>query len=228
MLQMVQLGMSTPPIITRAQAKAAGLKRYFSGEPCVNGHVAERNVSDKHCMACNRARDAARRPERRDDMIAYLRAYYKPVYGPPMPKGSRMLKDAAIAAGKATYFDGIACPHGHVAERKVSNSTCCECHRLKSLERMNKPGVREKIMQATAERLTRVARATPGWVDWDAVTRMYAEAAYQTWLTGVEHHVDHIVPIRGKNVCGLHVHTNMRVIPGDVNRRKSNKLLEED
>jgi 5-methylcytosine-specific restriction endonuclease McrA len=39
-------------IIPRADAKAQGLKRYFTGEPCKNGHIAERSVSQGTCVAC--------------------------------------------------------------------------------------------------------------------------------------------------------------------------------
>lgn len=41
--------------ITRADAKALGLKRYFTGKPCKHGHVAERVTSSTACVICNRA-----------------------------------------------------------------------------------------------------------------------------------------------------------------------------
>lgn len=40
------------PIITRAQAKAQGLKRYYTGKTCRAGHIAERYVATASCVAC--------------------------------------------------------------------------------------------------------------------------------------------------------------------------------
>lgn len=39
-------------IITRAEAKTRGLKRYFTGEPCCRGHVRERSVTSHQCLDC--------------------------------------------------------------------------------------------------------------------------------------------------------------------------------
>lgn len=49
------------------------------------------------------------------------------------------------------------------------------------------------------------------------------QAARLTRRTGIVHEVDHIVPLQGENVCGLHVETNLRVITKAANREKSNR-----
>ena len=59
---------STPEIVTRKSAKAAGLKRYFTGKPCKHGHVDWRYVCDHSCAECCRqkvAADIKSNPEKR-------------------------------------------------------------------------------------------------------------------------------------------------------------------
>lgn len=52
-------------------------------------------------------------------------------------------------------------------------------------------------------------------------------ARQMTLATGIPHEVDHVVPLLGKTVSGLHVENNLRVIPMLENRRKSNIFIGE-
>ncbi len=61
---------------------------------------------------------------------------------------------------------------------------------------------------------------TPKWADMSAIRAMYAHAAFMTRMTGEQYVVDHIVPLRGKIVSGLHWHQNMRVIHWRENAAK--------
>lgn len=54
-------------IITRAEARALGLKRYFTGRPCKRGHVSERQVSNLTCMECTCEKQRAKWPLRDKD-----------------------------------------------------------------------------------------------------------------------------------------------------------------
>jgi uncharacterized protein YdaU (DUF1376 family) len=74
-------------------------------------------------------------------------------------------------------------------------------------------------------RRARKLNATPPWTtkeDRDAIAAVYAHAAMQTASTGVKHEVDHIVPLQGEKVCGLHVAWNLQVLTAERNRAKSN------
>lgn len=56
------------------------------------------------------------------------------------------------------------------------------------------------------------------------IQKFYDEAKRLTLETGIEHHVDHIHPLNGKNFCGLHVEWNLQVLIGVENIRKGNRL----
>ena len=83
----------------------------------------------------------------------------------------------------------------------------------------------EKVYEkSAAERAVR-ARATPPWVDRKALLAVYT-IAKALRRAGRDVHVDHIVPINGRHVCGLHVPWNLQIIPASENVRKGNKLPE--
>ena len=74
-------------------------------------------------------------------------------------------------------------------------------------------------MKRRAAKLQRI----PPWADLVAIKAFYTEAQRLTKLTGVKYVVDHIIPLRGKRVSGLHVETNLQVITKKANSEKGNK-----
>jgi hypothetical protein len=66
-------------------------------------------------------------------------------------------------------------------------------------------------------------QATPAWCDLTTIADIYRRAQQLTLETGINHDVDHIVPLRGKNVWGLHIPINLQILTSTANRRKFNK-----
>lgn len=87
-----------------------------------------------------------------------------------------------------------------------------------------------KARARVALRRARLIRATPKWLtksDLKAIQFIYLEAQLLTEKTGILHHVDHIVPLLGKSVCGLHIANNLQAITESENLKKSNSFKIE-
>ncbi len=82
-----------------------------------------------------------------------------------------------------------------------------------------------KFRVIAASRRAAKSNATPAWLSADQkaqIALVYKEAEILS-SRGFLHHVDHIVPLKGEAVSGLHVPWNLRAIPASVNQRKHNK-----
>lgn len=97
--------------------------------------------------------------------------------------------------------------------------------------------VQEKFYETSRDRLKRrykdsVARAnkanrTPKWLSFSQkleIECFYYKAMRYEEETGIKYHVDHIVPLNGKNVSGLHVPWNLQIIPAKENLSKGNNF----
>jgi hypothetical protein len=68
----------------------------------------------------------------------------------------------------------------------------------------------------------------PKWADLEKIKTYYAIRDWLNYTTfGRHYQVDHVVPIMGKDVCGLHVENNLAVVTAEYNMKKSNKLLSQ-
>lgn len=100
-----------------------------------------------------------------------------------------------------------------------------QCKRCRNVEYKRKNAGR--VIEQTTYRKRHIRMATPRWVSRDEIRAFYDSAAALSNGTGIKHHVDHIVPLRGKLVSGLHVPWNLRVIPAAENMSKRNSLPPE-
>jgi len=76
------------------------------------------------------------------------------------------------------------------------------------------------------KREDRIKIATPNWLTKEMflqIEEIYKKRIEISNMTGIQYHVDHIVPIQGENVCGLHVPWNLQIITAEENLKKSNK-----
>lgn len=194
-------------IVTRQQARAKELLRYFTGAPCRRGHVCERLVSNGTCLDCqlettDRAR--ARDPERFKRYSAEAAERFNgrnPGYSREQYFKHRPKRDA--------YRNGWV-----VRNRE----------RVREIKRAWKRRNPEWVRQWARKRSASLGRATPAWLteqQHDEISAFYLDAAAREgpW------HVDHIVPLQGKTVCGLHVPWNLQVLPALDNMVKGNRLL---
>lgn len=177
------------------------------------------------------------------------------------PSYKRLSPDARF------YFTGKPCKNGHISNRYVSNSECCECRAEKNVtlkskqqawaeanrdrknaisrflyhadadtqrerSRLKWENDKEKVKATNkawadknkgiwnhygAKRRAALRQRTPSWVDMDAVKSIYAQCP-----DGF--HVDHIVPLRGRTVCGFHSQHNLQYLTAAENQRKFNRL----
>lgn len=87
----------------------------------------------------------------------------------------------------------------------------------------HKPYLRRK----DSEKRARKMNATPSWltaIHRAQIQEMYDIAEARTVQTGVQHHVDHVHPLKGRNFAGLHVPWNLQVLTAAENIAKKNRV----
>ncbi len=83
---------------------------------------------------------------------------------------------------------------------------------------------RGRVAAIEAGRKAAKLRATPSWANQFFIEEAYDLAQRRTKATGIRWEVDHIVPLRSRLVCGLHVEHNLCVIPKSTNAAKGNRF----
>jgi hypothetical protein len=181
---------------TRKEAQKLGIKYYFTGQPCIRGHIAPRKTKGS-CLECMKE----------DWVIDNKKRSEKPKSEASKAAGRRYYeknKEAVKARANARPKEEIT---KHKQKHKQNNPEY-----YKSLTNVR----RRRNRSASPPWLTKEHKL--------AMRKLYLQAMELTKITGERYVVDHIVPLISDVVCGLHVPWNLRVITQDENLRKSNKL----
>lgn len=208
----------------KAQAKKEGKVRYFTGKPCANGHIVERNTHTGRCVECNRLRmrrywdenpDAV---EKRNQMLQGYKFRNPENYAKYQEEKSKRwytdeeyrtkLNEKSKEANIVRYQD---------PEYKAKRS-----QQGKEWFKNNAGIARAK----RARRRASMSNATPNWltaIQKAQIAEFYEIAEALNTQTGVKHHVDHIVPLKGKSVTGLHNPWNLQILTATQNISKGNR-----
>lgn len=82
-----------------------------------------------------------------------------------------------------------------------------------------------KIYAKMARRRALKKHATVAWANHEKILEIYRQCVRLSEETGIEHHVDHIIPLTSKFICGLHVETNLQILTASENSSKLNKFI---
>lgn len=77
------------------------------------------------------------------------------------------------------------------------------------------------------KRRTAKMQRIPKWLikqDWEKIEEYYEYATLLTAVTGIPHEVDHIIPLQGKNISGLHCPENLQILTRSQNRSKGHRI----
>jgi len=193
---------------TAKEAAAAGDTYYLTGKSCIKGHVSPRFASTRACVDCLAIAKAEYRekPENCAKELASSRQY------------KEQNREVLTEKRKSRSPEERGIVNGNTQRWRAKNMEKVLAYNAQY--KKNNPA---RNTASTAAYNAAKLCATPVWADGAAIRAIYKEAAQVTAATGVPHEVDHEYPLRGKAVCGLHVHHNLRVIPATLNRRKYNK-----
>ena len=208
--------------ITRKEAIEQGLKRYFTGKPCRRGHIAERYVSSRNCTVCAGEQCHEWREDNPDKVKEYSLQYRE-----SNPEKVR----EGIQRWRRENPEKVS---GYKLQWNKSNRERISNHNRKYRE-LNPEKVREVVRRWRREnpgkkgalntkyRANKLNR-TPPWADLNTIAEVYELAQAMTKITGITYSVDHIIPMQGKLVSGLHVESNLQVMPLIENISKNNKF----
>lgn len=195
-------------LLSLKEAKTQGKPRYFTGKPCPDGHISERLACNRSCVECGRLRKAQWRQDNPEDVKAQKKAWVK-----ANPERAKELKSESQKRNRES---------ANVRNRRYA---------AKNREKLREKNAKwaeanpEKVTAKAANYRAQKLKATPLWADFSKIERAYS-LCQEYREKGIDAEVDHIIPLQGKSVCGLHVQGNFQIIHAKHNAQKSNNFKE--
>lgn len=172
------------------------------------------------CKVCSSAEHKAWHALNRDAQLAAKKANYE------------ANREHAIARQKAYTEANRNTVMAYQEKWRAKNKDKKRAHYLLNADKQRAASRQWKANNPDKQRANEAARRSrmrniPLWADRCAIAAVYREAR-EIRALGIDCEVDHIIPLRGKNVSGLHVHTNLRVLLTEDNRRKAAHFSETE
>lgn len=173
-----------------------------------HSNKSARDGIQNHCKQCTAARYAAKKPPK------------------PKPTLAERLTPEQLTEHQRAIHRRYRERHpGRSAEKvRISRRKHLDARRAYARDYQKKN--LERFLAHNAQRKEHIKRATPPWADKKVILDLYILAKVLSRDLGTQIDVDHIVPLKGKNVCGLHVQNNLRLLPHLENVAKHNKFEE--
>ena len=182
-------------------ARSLGLSMYFTGKECIRGHLTARYASSKECFFC-----------RKDKNLC-------PDLKKKQKNASLINKEQLNAKAREKYQLNKNFERVRSFGKWINNKEAMTA-RTRDWEARNYEK-RLAISKANnAIRKHKIKEQCPKWANKDKIREIYKNCPNG-------YHVDHIVPLKGKNVWGLHVEHNLQYLTASDNQKKHNKFLGE-
>lgn len=189
--------------------------------------VNRSKADGKHynCKPCDAAKAKAWLERNREKAAATRqhRRHTNPAYGPLKDKEYYEMNKAKVAEARKQYYED----NREAAIERVRKYRSDKRPIFAAYIRRWRGANKGRATALRARRRVAQKQATPSWltaVQKAQIQEFYEIAAARTMQTGVEHHVDHIHPLRGRTFHGLHVPWNLQVLTKEENMRKGRQL----